>query len=278
MATKKDKEEKKDEVKIPSINRIIAEINKKHGENVIGRVSDMPTLDIQRIPTGVKTFDEALGGGLPLKRIVEFYGQPSSGKSLLSLFAVREAQKQGLDCVYLDAEDSFDPEWARALGVDVERLIISQSQVGEDTLELLIKLLKAQPAVIVVDSVAAMITRAEMEEELGKAFMAPKARLMSKALSIINALNENTCIIFINQLRSTMNPYGAKFSTPGGSALKFYASVRVEIKNTEPLRERGLKTTPVVGQVVGFKITKNKTAPPLKEGSFKFYHDGSFEE
>lgn len=266
------------EEKKPSLNRIISEINKKAGETVIGRVGDMPTISIQRLSTGVPALDVALGGGLPVNRIVELYGQPSAGKSLISLLTIAEAQKKGLECAYLDCEDTFDTDWAKKLGVDTSKLILSQSSVGEDTLELVLKLLKARPAIIVVDSVAAMVTRAELEEtDLQKAFMAPKARLMSKALSILNAQNKGTTIIFINQLRATMAMYGPAFVTPGGNALKFYCSVRVEVKKTEDLHLDGKKTQEQIGQVVGFKVTKNKTAAPFKVGSFKFYYDGRVE-
>lgn len=261
------------EEKKPSINRIIAEINKKAGESVISRINDMPKIEVPRLTTGVTVLDEALGGGLPAGRIVELYGQPSAGKSLISLFAIREAQKKGLECIYLDCEDTFDTEWAKKLGVDTDKLILSQSSVGEETISMILKLLPASPAIIVVDSVAAMITRAELEEDVDKAFMAPKARLMSKGLAMINAQNKGTTIIFINQLRATLAMYGPQFVTPGGNAIKFYTSVRVEVKKTEELHEEDKKTRPVIGQVVGFKITKNKTAPPFKVGSFKFYYE-----
>lgn len=256
----------------PSLARVIAEINKKAGEIVIGKATDMP-LNVERHVTGIQALDVALGGGLPAKRIVELYGQPSAGKSLISLLAIAQAQKKGLECAYLDCEDTFDAVWAKKLGVDPDKLLLSQSSVGEDTLELVLKLLKAKPAIIVVDSVAAMITRAELEEDIDKAFMAPKARLMSKGLSILNAQNKGTTIIFINQLRATMAMYGPKFVTPGGNALKFYSSVRVEIKRTEDINEDDKKTKPVIGQVVGFKVTKNKTAPPFQTGAFKFYYE-----
>lgn len=266
------------EDKVPSLNRIIAEINKKAGQIVIGRVGDMPNLEMERLSTGIPQLDAALGGGMPAGRIVELYGQPSAGKSLISLFVIREAQKKGLDCIYLDAEDSFDPEWAKKMGVDTNKLVLSQSSVGEDTLELLLKLLRAEPAIIVVDSVASMITRAELEEDIDKAFMAPKARLMSKALSIINARNKKTLIIFINQLRATMAMYGPQFVTPGGNALKFYSSIRVEVKKSEDIHLDGKKTAEVIGQITAFKISKNKTAPPFRVGSFKFfYEDGKTE-
>lgn len=268
------KKEESTEEKTPSLARIIAEINKKAGETVIGRATDMP-LNIGRLSTGVPQLDKALGGGLPKGKIVEFYGQPSAGKSLISLLTIAQAQKEGLDCVYLDCEDTFDSVWAEKLGVDTKKLHLSQSSVGEDTLGTIVKLLKAKPGVIVVDSVAAMITRAELEEDVDKAFMAPKARLMSKALSIINSQNKETTIIFINQLRATMAMYGPAFTTTGGNALKFYSSVRVEIKiDSEKLHEDDKKTKAIIGQIVKFNVTKNKTAPPFQVGSFKLYYDG----
>lgn len=267
-----------EEVKKPSLKRLIAEINKKAGENILGFVTDMPNLATERLSTGVPVLDDKTGGGLPVGRIIELYGQPSAGKSLISLLTIAQAQKKGLDCVYLDCEDTFDGEWAKKLGVDTGKLILGQSSIGEDTIELILKLLKAEPAIIVVDSVAAMITRAELEESVDKAFMAPKARLMSKGLSMINAQNHGTTIIFINQLRATMAMYGPQFVTPGGHALKFACSIRVEVKKTEDIHEEDKKTKPVIGQIVGFKVTKNKTATPFQTGAFKFYYEDGHTE
>lgn len=262
----------------PSLNRIIAEINKKAGENVIGRIPTMGNISVQRLPTGLPGLDAALGGGLPAKRVVELYGLPGVGKSLIALLTIKEIQKHGGECIYLDVEDGFDPEWATKVGVDVDKLVLSQSAVGEDTLEMVAKLLRAEPAIIVVDSVAAMVTRAELEEDIEKAFMAPKARLMSKGLMILNAINKKTLIIFINQLRSTMAMYGPQFTTPGGQALKYYSSIRIEVKKGEDLRVDGKKTTEIIGQTVSYRITKNKVAPPFKNGAFKLWHDGRIEE
>lgn len=273
--TKKTSEPTED--KLPSINRVIAEINKRAGEIVISRIGDTPLKSISRLSTGVPAIDLALGGGMPAGRIVELYGLQSVGKSLIALLTIAQAQKKGLECAYLDAEDTFDAEWAEKLGVDTKKLILSQSSVGEETLGLALKLLKAKPAIIVIDSVAAMVTRAELEEDIDKAFMAPRARLMSKGLSILNAQNKGTLIIFINQLRSTMAMYGPQYDTTGGKALKFYSSIRIEVKKTEDLHLDGKKTAEQIGQVVGFKVTKNKTAPPFKVGSFKFFYDGHIE-
>lgn len=271
MPTKKSNEVV--EEKTPSINRIIAQINKDFGENVIGRLPDMENIKVDRISSGVPKLDEALGGGFPMRRIVELYGIQSGGKSLISMFTIREAQKRGLDTVYIDAEDTFDPVFAEKLGVDTKKMILAQSSVGEDALDLVIRLLKARPAVIVIDSVAALITRAEMEEDIDKAFMAPKARLMSRALAKINALNENTLIIFVNQLRATMAMYGPPTTTTGGRALPHYASIRVEVKKADQIHKDDKKTAEVIGQIVGFNVIKNKTAAPYKTGSFKFFYD-----
>ena len=262
-----------------SLKRILAEINKKAGENVLGFVTDMPKLTIGRLSTGIPVLDEKTGGGLAKGRIIELYGQFSAGKSLISLLTIAAAQKQGLDCVYLDCEDSFDASWAQKLGVDTNKLILGQSSVGEDTLELVIKLLKAEPAIIVVDSVASMVSRAELEEDdIGKASMALKARLMSKALRLIVSQNKSTTIIFINQLRNTLTMYGPAWTTPGGNALKFAASIRIEIKKVEDIHFEDKKTKDIIGQVIGFKVTKNKTATPHQTGSCKFfYEDGRIE-
>lgn len=261
------------EVKKPSLNRLVLEINKKAGETILGRVLNMPNLEIKRLKTGIESLDLALGGGMPAGRIVELYGLPSAGKSLISLLTIAQAQRDGKECVYLDCEDSFDAGWAKKLGVDIDKLVLGQSSVGEDTLELVIKLLKAEPAIIVVDSVAAMVTRAELEEDIDKAFMAPKARLLGKALRMILAQNKGTTIIFINQLRATMAMYGPQLTTPGGKAIPYAASIRMEIKKSEDIHEEGKKTKPIIGQIVGFKVTKNKTARPFQVGSFKFFYD-----
>lgn len=268
-----------DEPKLPSLARIIAEINKRNGEQIIGRIKDFKTLEVERIPTDIKQLDDALGGGFPKRRIIELYGLPSGGKSLISLLLVKKAQQMGLECVYLDVEDSFDPTWAQKLGVDTDKLVLAQSTIGEDTLEMVCKLLEARPGVIVVDSVAAMVPRVEVEEAIEKPTMALKARMMSRGLAKINSLNKETLIVFINQLRSTLAMYGPPTTTPGGRALGHFASIRIEVKKGDQLHVEDKKTKPVIGQVVNFNVTKNKTAPPFKVGSFKlFYEDCKIEE
>jgi recombination protein RecA len=263
----------KEEPKKKSLNRIIAEINKKNGDQIIGRIKDLKTLEVERIQTKLPVIDDALGGGFPMRRIIELYGLPSGGKSLISMLIIKSAQEKGLECVYVDVEDSFDPKWAKQIGVDTDKLIIAQSMVGEDTMEMVCTLLAGEPAVIVVDSVAAMIPRAEQEEKLEKPTMALKARLMSRGLAKINSLNKNTLIVFINQIRATMALYGAQTTTTGGRSLGHYASIRMEVKKGQTLHVEDKKTKPVIGQIVNFYVTKNKTAPPFKTGSFKFYYD-----
>ena len=264
----------------PTLNMVMAQINKKAGETVVQRLGKMEKIDADRIPTGVKRLDEALGGGLPLGRVVEFYGLPASGKTLVAQLIISQAQKMGGDCVFVDAEGAFDPDFAKKLGVNVEELALVQTGIGEDIIDTVAKRLKAEPAVVVIDSIGAMITRGEFDESVEKVFMAPKARLMSKGLPKLTALNKKTLIIFINQVRKIITTWGGGgMTTTGGMALGFYASIRLEVKrDRELLYKGGKKGGEVVGQIVQFNVTKNKTAPPHKTGSFKFYFDGRIEE
>lgn len=272
MATKtKVKEEISDK---PSLKRIMAEVNRKYGPNTLSSMESMATVRGDRFPIGLPAFDNALGGGFPGGRIVELYGLPSSGKSLICLLTIAEAQKKGKSCIYIDAENTFDPIFAKALGVDVEHLIVSQVSIGEDAFDIMFRLLEAEPDIIVIDSVAGLIPRKEMEDTMDDQNMALQARLMSRGVKKANALNKKTLILFINQIRSTLTMYGAPTTTPGGLALKFFASVRVEVKQpSEKLRKDDKKTTEVIGQIVQFKVTKNKTASPFQEGSFKFWYE-----
>lgn len=268
-------QEKKVEGNVPSMERIMAEINKEYGAGTAMRGSDL--LKMERFSTGISTLDEKMGGGFPKGRIVELYGQPMTGKSLISLLTIVQRQKNGGKCVYFDCEDSFDPEWAEKLGVNMDRLDVMKISKGEDTFNMLFKMLEGRPDIIVVDSVDSMVIKDELEEDVEKAFMARKARLMSKAMRMLTPKNKGTLIIFINQLRSTMAMYGPKFVTPGGLALKFYSSIRLEVKKSEDIHEEGKKTLPIIGQVVSFKVDKNKTAVPQQIGSFKFFYDGKVE-
>jgi recombination protein RecA len=257
----------------PSLKRLASEINRKYGAGTIGTLATMKDLEVKRLLTGLPALDSALGGGWPYGRIVELYGTPSSGKSLICLKTIAAAQKEGKECVYLDAEQSFDPEFATKLGVDVDKLQIIQTSVGEDAFDILTRLLEAEPGVIVIDSVASLITKAEMEESMDQQFMAIKARMMSRGLPKLNQLNKRTLIIFINQLRNTLTMYGAPTITPGGQALKFFASIRMEVKTpSEKITIDGKKTSEIIGQTIQFRTTKNKTFSPFIQGQFKFYY------
>jgi recombination protein RecA len=260
---------------VEDLNKIINEINKKFGPNTIGTVAEMQTLKVERIPTGSIYLDWALGGGWPLGRPVELYGPYSSGKSLIALKTITEAQKKGLKCIYIDAESSFDPEFAKLLGVDVSDLIVSQLSVGEDTIDIVATLLQADVGVIVIDSVASMIPRSELEDPMDQQTMGLAARMMSKALRKLTALNKNTLVIFINQIRMDIASYGRPETTTGGRALGFYAAARVDVRRGEFIKEGD----DLVGQVIKFKVTKNKTAPPFRTGYFNFdYATGNIDQ
>lgn len=263
----------------PSLKRIASEINRKFGVGAIKIASEVPPPG--RIPTSSANLDKALGGGLPLGRIIELYGPEHSGKSLLSLLTIKEAQKQDLECVYLDVEKSFDAKWAAGFGVDIDKLLVVQGlETAEDIIDTLSKMLKAEPGIIVIDSVAAMLTRSELEEGADQQFMAVKARLLSRGLAKLNIINRKTMIILVNQIRSTLALYGAPTTTPGGNALKHFASVRLEIKrDSQLITESGKKTDPnVIGQVVNWKVIKNKTAQPYQIGSFRFLFPNKIED
>jgi recombination protein RecA len=261
----------------PSLTSIMQGMNRKYGANTIGSTKTMENLAIGRIKTGVSKLDEALGGGFPKGQLVEMYGQPSSGKSLISLLTVKQAQSEGLDCIYIDAENSYDPEWAKTVGVDTDKLYVTQMSVGEDVYDMIAKLLEANPGIIVLDSVAAMVTRSELEDPMDQQHMAPLARLMNVGIKKITALQQDTLIIFINQIRQNVSPYGAVFYTPGGKALLHKAAIRLEVKKDSQLITRsGKKTDPdVIGQIVDYKAMKNKTAAPYKFGSFRLLYDGA---
>lgn len=256
-----------------NLARLIAGINKKAGEKVIGRAKDWGDISIKRLPTGLSVIDDALGGGFPVGRVIEMYGPQSGGKSLISMLTIAQAQREKKSCIYFDVEDSFSPQFAKTLGVDTDNLIIANLGIGEEIVDLICKLLEAQPDLIVVDSIAAMVAKDVINESLEKQYMALKARLMSKALAKITALNKKTTIIWINQIRSTLVMYGPKITTPGGNALKFYSSLRLEVKKGEPIHEDDKKRKPIIGQVINFRVTKNKTASPFRTGSFKFIYD-----
>ena len=252
-----------------AIDTAMAQIEKMYGKGSIMRFGDKAELNVDFIPTGSLALDVALGiGGLPKGRIVEIYGPESSGKTTLALHVVAEAQKRGGEVAFVDAEHALDPTYARALGVKVEDMLISQPDTGEQALEITEALVRSGAIdVIVVDSVAALVPRAEIEGEMGDSYVGLQARLMSQALrKLTGAIGKtNTIVIFINQLREKVGVmYGNPEVTTGGRALKFYASVRIDVRRIETLKANG----EMIGNRTRAKVVKNKVAPPFREAEF----------
>jgi recombination protein RecA len=247
----------------------LAQIEKQHGKGSVMRLGDRPYVPIEVIPTGSIALDVALGiGGLPRGRIVEIYGPESSGKTTVALHAVANAQSAGGIAAFIDAEHALDPEYARALGVDTDALLVSQPDTGEQALEIMDMLIRSGAIdLVVVDSVAALVPRAEIEGEMGDSHVGLQARLMSQALrKITGALsNSGTTAIFINQLREKIGVmFGSPETTTGGKALKFYSSVRLDVRRIETLKDG----TEAVGNRTRVKVVKNKVAPPFKQAEF----------
>ena len=247
----------------------LAQIEKNYGKGSIMRLGDEGRAPVEVIPTGSIALDVALGiGGLPRGRVVEIYGPESSGKTTVTLHAVASVQAAGGIAAFIDAEHALDPEYAKALGVDTDALLVSQPDTGEQALEIADMLIRSGAIdLVVVDSVAALVPRAEIEGEMGDSHVGLQARLMSQALrKIAGALsNTNTTMIFINQLREKIGVmFGSPETTTGGKALKFYASVRLDIRRIEALKDG----TDVVGNRTRVKVVKNKMAPPFKQAEF----------
>lgn len=247
----------------------MAQIEKQFGKGSLMRLGDHAAVPIEVIPTGSIALDLALGiGGLPRGRVVEIYGPESSGKTTVALHAVASAQAAGGVAAFIDAEHALDPEYARALGVDTDALLVSQPDTGEQALEIADMLIRSGAlAIIVIDSVAALVPRAEIEGEMGDSHVGLQARLMSQALrKITGALsNSGTTAIFINQLREKIGVmFGSPETTTGGKALKFYASVRLDVRRIETLKDG----TEAVGNRTRVKVVKNKVAPPFKQAEF----------
>ena len=252
-----------------AIDTAMAQIEKMYGKGSIMRFGDRAELNVDYIPTGSLALDVALGiGGLPKGRIIEIYGPESSGKTTLALHVVAEAQKRGGEVAFVDAEHALDPTYARALGVNVEEMLISQPDTGEQALEITEALVRSGAIdVIVVDSVAALVPRAEIEGEMGDSYVGLPARLMSQALrKLTGAIGKtNTIVIFINQLREKVGVmYGNPEVTTGGRALKFYSSVRIDVRRIEALKNG----SEIVGSRTRAKVVKNKVAPPFREAEF----------
>ena len=252
-----------------ALEAAMGQIEKQFGKGSVMKLGEFQAMNIEAIPTGALGLDIALGiGGVPRGRIVEIYGPESSGKTTLALHIVSEAQKAGGEAAFIDAEHALDPVYAKHLGVDIDNLIVSQPDTGEQALEIAEALIRSGALdVIVVDSVAALVPKAEIDGDMGDSHMGLQARLMSQALrKLAGAINKSkTVLIFINQLREKIGVmFGNPETTTGGRALKFYASVRMDIRKTETIKQDG----EVTGSRARVKIVKNKVAPPFREAEF----------
>ncbi|MEG0481841.1 MAG: recombinase RecA [Acinetobacter sp.] len=262
-----------DDNKSKALNAALSQIEKQFGKNTVMRLGDNTVQAVEAVSTGSLTLDIALGiGGLPKGRIVEIYGPESSGKTTMTLQAIAQCQKAGGTCAFIDAEHALDPQYARKLGVDIDNLLVSQPDHGEQALEIADMLVRSGAIdMIVVDSVAALTPKAEIEGEMGDSHMGLQARLMSQALRKItgNAKRSNCMVVFINQIRMKIGVmFGSPETTTGGNALKFYASVRLDIRRIGQVKEGD----EIVGSETRVKVVKNKMAPPFKEALFQILY------
>lgn len=261
VAAKEDKKE--------ALASALKQLEKRYGAGAVMRLGETKVLNVDAIPTGSMTLDMALGiGGVPRGRIVEIYGPESSGKTTVALSVIAQAQKLDGEVAFIDVEHALDPNYAKALGVNIDNLLVSQPDSGEQTLEIAEALIRSGAIdVIVLDSIAAMTTRAEIDGEMGDLHVGQLARLMSQAMrKLTAAISKSNCVaIFINQIREKIGVmYGNPETTPGGRALKFYASVRIEVRKGEVIKEGGQ----IIGASTRCKVVKNKVAPPFKEAEF----------
>ena len=252
-----------------ALESALGQIEKQFGRGSVMKLGDFTAMNIEAIPTGALSLDIALGiGGIPRGRIIEIFGPESSGKTTLALHMIAEAQKMGGEAAFIDAEHALDPVYAKKLGVDIDNLIVSQPDTGEQALEIAEALVRSGALdIIVVDSVAALVPKAEIDGDMGDSHIGLQARLMSQALrKLAGAINKSkSVIVFINQLREKVGVmFGNPETTPGGRALKFYASVRLDIRKIEQIKQDG----EVVGNRAKVKIVKNKVAPPFREAEF----------
>jgi recombination protein RecA len=263
MATKTNSSDKE-----KALNIVLNQIERSFGKGAIMRLGDATRMRVETISTGALTLDLALGGGLPKGRVIEIYGPESSGKTTVALHAIAEVQKQDGIAAFVDAEHALDPTYAGALGVDIENLLVSQPDTGESALEIVDQLVRSAAVdIVVIDSVAALVPRAEIEGDMGDTHVGLQARLMSQALrKITGNISKSGCtVIFINQLRQKIGvTYGSPETTTGGNALKFYASVRLDIRRIQTLK----KGNEEFGNRVKVKVAKNKVAPPFRVAEF----------
>lgn len=272
MSAKKNENvenEKISDEKRKALEVAMGQIEKEFGKGSVMKLGEYKGMNVESIPTGALSLDVALGiGGIPKGRIIEIFGPESSGKTTLALHMIAEAQKRGGEAAFIDAEHALDPVYAKNLGVDIDNLIVSQPDTGEQGLEIAEALVRSGAIdIIVVDSVAALVPKAEIDGDMGDAHVGLQARLMSQALrKLAGVINKsNSCIVFINQLREKVGiMFGNPETTPGGRALKFYASVRLDIRRIESIKQDGA----VIGNRVRVKVVKNKVAPPFREAEF----------
>ncbi len=252
-----------------ALEQVLGQIERNFGKGAIMRLGDASRMRVETVPSGAMTLDLALGGGYPKGRVIEVFGPESSGKTSIALHAIAEVQKQGGTVAFVDAEHALDPVYAAALGVNIQDLLVSQPDTGEDALEIVDQLVRSAAVdVVVVDSVAALVPRAEIEGDMGDAHVGLQARLMSQALRKIagNISKTGSIVIFLNQLRSKIGGmgYGPQETTTGGNALKFYASVRLDIRRIQTLK----KGNEEYGIRARVKVVKNKVAPPFRKAEF----------